>query len=360
MATAFGRLLATPRALRFAAGTACGASALALAAPSSKPACSLSAPSSVPKRVVHCVSVRAAPEIAGDFSFWLSGNIKSMLQLPGMLGAKILRPEPAAPKPGVVFVLGGPGAGKGTQSALVVEKHGYVHLSAGDLLRAARGSGSDTGRLIDEYIKEGKIVPVEITVKLLHDAILADGGSRFLVDGFPRNTNNLSGWQTVVGDSLDVGGVLFYDCPEDVMEARLLERGKTSGRTDDNLESIRKRFRTYVNETTPVLQYYEHQGLTRRIDGTRAVDDVWQDTAAAIEAFEARLAAAGGGGGGEVHVHVYATAEASTPAAEQLAARIEADAAKRWGEGKVSATARSLQVDASIKAFDIEGLKAFD
>ena len=65
-----------------------------------------------------------------------------------------------------------------------------------------------------------------------------------LVDGFPRNTNNLSGWQQVTGASLEVGGVLFYDCSEELMEERLLERGKTSGRTDDNIESIRKRFKT--------------------------------------------------------------------------------------------------------------------
>ena len=97
----------------------------------------------------------------------------------------------------MIFVLGGPGAGKGTQSASIVEKYGYVHLSAGDLLREERKSGSAQGDLINEYIKDGKIVPVEITVKLLMNAIEANGGKRFLVDGFPRNTNNLSGWQQV-------------------------------------------------------------------------------------------------------------------------------------------------------------------
>lgn len=103
-----------------------------------------------------------------------------------------------------------------------LQEFGYVHLSAGDLLRAARTSGSAQGQLIDEYIKEGQIVPVEITCALILDAIEADGGKRFLVDGFPRNANNLSGWQASMGDSrLHVAGVLYYDCPEEVMEERL-------------------------------------------------------------------------------------------------------------------------------------------
>ena len=90
-----------------------------------------------------------------------------------------------------------------------------------------------------------------MTLKLLLDAIRADGGTRFLVDGFPRNTNNLSGWQQAA-DWLHVAGVLVYDCTQDVMQERLLERGKTSGRTDDNIESINKRFITFHDETEPV------------------------------------------------------------------------------------------------------------
>jgi UMP-CMP kinase len=211
---------------------------------------------------IHEISLSVSTAVAERFGHWLPAYLKELLELPGLLGAKILTPlEPAALKPAVVFVLGGPGAGKGTQSEHIVNKYSYVHLSAGDLLRAERKSGSDKAQLINDYIAEGKIVPVEITVGLLMDAIKANGGKRFLVDGFPRNTNNLSGWQQVVGDELQVVGVLFYDCPEDVMEARLLERGKTSGRTDDNIESIRKRFRTYQNETKPILEYYDQQAV---------------------------------------------------------------------------------------------------
>ena len=158
----------------------------------------------------------------------------------------------------MVFVLGGPGAGKGTQCSYLVEEWGFVHLSAGDLLREERNNpNSENGQLINDYIKEGKIVPVEITVTLLLNAMKASDAKYFLVDGFPRNENNLSGWETVVGAQAKVLGVLFFDCPEEIMESRLLERGKTSGRSDDNVESIRKRFKTYQNETFPIIQAFQ-------------------------------------------------------------------------------------------------------
>ena len=306
------------------------------------------------KKLVHELQFKVAPAISGDFTHWLSSYLKSLIELPGMLGAKVLEPtSPPSPAPGVVFVLGGPGAGKGTQSALIVEKYGYTHLSAGDLLRAERKSGSDQGKMIDEYIKEGKIVPVEVTVKLLMNAIVADGGSRFLVDGFPRNANNLSGWQTVAGDSLQVGGVLFYDCPEETMEARLLERGKTSGRTDDNIESIRKRFRTYMNETVPIIQYYEFMGLVHKIDGTREVDEVWEDTVSAISAIERRFTT-------DVCAHVYATASDAYLSPAQVVERVAMAAKQRFGEGSVTVTGRSLAVGKSLKAYDLEAAPAFD
>ena len=170
-----------------------------------------------------------------------------------------LRKMTRADKPICFFVLGGPGAGKGTQCAKIVETFGYTHLSAGDLLRAERESGSEQGEMIQGYITEGKIVPVEVTIKLIMKAVEENGGKRFLIDGFPRNTNNLSGWQQVAGDAITLAGVLCYDVSEEVLQERLLKRGETSGRADDNMESIQKRFVTFKSESLPVVQYYEHQ-----------------------------------------------------------------------------------------------------
>ncbi|GLE00747.1 hypothetical protein PINS_up009535 [Pythium insidiosum] len=184
----------------------------------------------------------------------------------------------------ILFVLGGPGAGKGTQCARLVEKYGFVHLSAGDLLREERQSGSENGELIDRMIKEGQIVPVQITLSLLQQAMIVSGRELFLIDGFPRNFDNLQGWQEQMPDEdYHVEGVLFYDCPENVMEERLLERGKTSGRTDDNAEAIRKRFRTYIESTMPVIDYYAKLNKVFKVDATPGPDAVFEATRAFVE-----------------------------------------------------------------------------
>eukprot|EP00296_Roombia_truncata_P008266 JP446743.1.p1 GENE.JP446743.1~~JP446743.1.p1 ORF type:complete len:196 (-),score=51.17 JP446743.1:270-857(-) len=175
----------------------------------------------------------------------------------------------------VVFVLGGPGAGKGTNCEKIVNEFGFLHLSAGDLLRAAQASGTEEGEMIKNYIKEGQIVPVEVTVRLLLNAMKESGKSKFLIDGFPRNQNNVDGWESVVGTAAKVEFVLYLDCPEDVMEARLLDRGKTSGRTDDNIESIKKRFRTYMQETMQVINAFDARGLVKRVDSNRDPEAVY-------------------------------------------------------------------------------------
>merc|ERR1712129_64826 len=108
------------------------------------------------------------------------------------------------------------------------------------------------GELINSIIKEGKLVPSEITVALLAKAINAQksaGKTSFLIDGFPRSIGNVNSWQEVVGDNAKVLGVLFYEANEDELEKRLVARGATSGRVDDNIESIKKRFKTYMEES---------------------------------------------------------------------------------------------------------------
>lgn len=190
----------------------------------------------------------------------------------------------------MIFVLGGPGAGKGTQCSRLVARYGFTHLSAGDLLRAEQDrEGSEYGQMIKDYIKDGKIVPMEVTVALLEnamrDAQAAGGAARFLIDGFPRKLDQALKFEESV---CAAEFVLFYDCPEAAMEARLLERGKTSGRADDNAESIRKRFRTFVETSMPVVENFEKQGRVVKIDATPEPDDVEAKTR---EALRERLGA---------------------------------------------------------------------
>jgi UMP-CMP kinase len=193
----------------------------------------------------------------------------------------------------VIFVLGGPGAGKGTQCANLVRDYGFVHLSAGDLLREEQDrQGSEFGELIKMYIGEGKIVsllsypseheepgtianrtqvPMEVTVALLEnamkDAITNKGKSKFLIDGFPRKLDQAYKFEDEVCQSRFT---LFFDCSEEVMLKRLLKRGQTSGRIDDNIETIKKRFQTFKETSYPVVEYFRKQG--------RVVDVVATDT----------------------------------------------------------------------------------
>lgn len=183
----------------------------------------------------------------------------------------------------VVFILGGPGAGKGTQCETLSQKLGWSHLSAGDLLRAERNSGSELAEIINAKISAGQIVPSSITVTLLQNAmekIYAESGStqtKFLIDGFPRSAENCSVWDEKMDTSSNLEFVLFLDCPEDVMTGRLLERAKTSGRNDDNLETIRKRFKTFRDESMPIVEMYEKTGLVKRVVADRSVEDVYEE-----------------------------------------------------------------------------------
>lgn len=154
-------------------------------------------------------------------------------------------------------MLGGPGAGKGTVCKLAQKETGCVHLSAGDLLRRERAQeGSPLKKVIDDSIKAGKMVPGDITVKLIREAILSEKKSTlFLIDGFPRNSENLVGWNKLVGQSMvQLAPAVFFDCKQETMEKRLIHRGKTSGRADDKPEVIKKRFATFVKETVPIVE----------------------------------------------------------------------------------------------------------
>jgi UMP-CMP kinase len=187
----------------------------------------------------------------------------------------------------VIFVLGGPGAGKGTQCANLVRDYKFTHLSAGDLLRAEQDrKGSEFGNLIKSYIKDGKIVPMEVTVQLLENAMTEvvdedkDKKGKFLIDGFPRKMDQALKFEESVCPSKFV---LFYDCPEEEMQKRLLKRGETSGRSDDNAESIKKRFKTFVETSMPVVEYFEKEGRVVKVVATKTPDEVYNETREKLE-----------------------------------------------------------------------------
>ena len=193
--------------------------------------------------------------------------------------------RPSLPICEVVFVLGGPGAGKGTQCQLLQERiPGWAHLSAGDLLRAERQAGGELGDLINAKIASGALVPSSITVRLLENAMAKacseSNITKFLIDGFPRSFENLEAWQETMSHHT-LKFVLNFECPEEVLVGRLLERGQTSGRVDDNIEVIRKRFQTHQKECLPIVEYYEKHGTTiHKIESDRGVEQVYTQVSA--------------------------------------------------------------------------------
>ncbi|KAK5650960.1 hypothetical protein RI129_001989 [Pyrocoelia pectoralis] len=192
--------------------------------------------------------------------------------------------------PKVVFILGGPGAGKGTHCKKISKEFNFVHLSAGDLLReeCARPD-SEYGALIEEHIREGKIVPVDITCSLLERAIQESANKKFLIDGFPRNEDNLEGWNRRCAKNAQLLLVLYFNCPLEVCSSRCLRRGAGgSGRSDDNAESLHKRFHTYLSATQPIINRYKELNLVREIDSTQRINKVWSDVKKIFNELEAQ------------------------------------------------------------------------
>jgi len=179
-------------------------------------------------------------------------------------------PRLPAPKPNVVFVLGGPGAGKGTMCELAESQLGWKHLSVGELLRGQRESGTARSAQIEEILKSGKLVPDEIVVDVLKNAMetltRTTGNLNFLIDGFPRSLGNLEAWRKVFGCEAELPKMLYFECPFDVLEKRILGRAKYTGRSDDNVESLKVRFDTFKAQSLPTVDLFKSKDRCIEID----------------------------------------------------------------------------------------------
>ena len=199
-----------------------------------------------------------------------------------------------------IVLLGGPGAGKGTQAQRLVAEYGVAHISTGDLLRAAIKNGTELGKQAKSYMDKGQLVPDELVVNLVKERLADDDAQKgFILDGFPRNTA-----QAVVLDSelkdmgLALDAAVLVDVDPDVIVKRLSSRrtckncgytapagvdvcprcnGEMYQRDDDKPETIQRRLDVYQTQTAPLIEYYKGHGLLKTVNGEQTVDDVYKD-----------------------------------------------------------------------------------
>lgn len=184
-----------------------------------------------------------------------------------------------------VALFGPPGAGKGTQSEFLIRKYNLSHISTGDLLRREIAAKTRLGLEAQSIIRSGGLVSDEIIVQIIEKTITENPGSNgFLFDGFPRTCIQayiLEGLMLKLHTALNC--LINLQVPEEESVRRLLKRGETSGRSDDNEAVIRNRLREYNEKTLPVLQFYRDRGIYRAVDGTGAVEEVGQQVSAIIQ-----------------------------------------------------------------------------
>ena len=175
-------------------------------------------------------------------------------------------------KPRIVFVIGGPGCGKGTQCKRIVQNFKYVSFSTGDLLRQYVKDKKDGYEDIDNQMKEGKLISSATLMKVLKEYIMDSRNKKILVDGYPRNQENIDEWEKQMKGSVEVKGALYIEVSNEEMTKRLL--GRNEGRADDNEETIKKRLATFEKETKPIVAYFEKQGNLIKIDGMKTVEEI--------------------------------------------------------------------------------------
>ena len=170
-----------------------------------------------------------------------------------------------------ILLLGPPGAGKGTQAALIANALHVPHVSTGDMLRAAVAEGSDLGSQVESVMAAGELVSDSLVVAIVDERLSKeDARCGYLLDGFPRTLGQAEALNDLVIDA--IGTVVVLDVASEVVVQRLLKRAEEEGRSDDNEETIRRRLEVYEADTSPLVDFYGAAVLT--VDGVGAVDDV--------------------------------------------------------------------------------------
>ncbi|WP_270373391.1 adenylate kinase [Longicatena caecimuris] len=212
-----------------------------------------------------------------------------------------------------ILIMGGPGAGKGTMSAKIVEKFNVNHISTGDIFRSEIGNGTELGLEAKSYMDKGLLVPNELVNNMVKSYLdkLEDKKNGFLLDGYPRTLEQAKAFDALAGDgALSIDKVIAMDIPFDVLAGRITGRrlckecgeiyhlqskppmvegkcdvcgGDLYQRKDDTVESLTVRLDEYSKQTAPVLDYYEQKGIVARINADQPIENVWSDVLKALE-----------------------------------------------------------------------------
>lgn len=187
-----------------------------------------------------------------------------------------------------IVIFGAPGSGKGTQSDKLVEKYGFKHISTGDVLRAEIKNETELGKTAKGYIDNGQLIPDALMIDILASVYDSFGPCEGVIfDGFPRTIAQAEALKEMLATrNTEVSGMLELNVPDEELMARLINRGKTSGRADDNEETIKKRLNVYKEQTSPLIEWYKKEGKHHFIKGIGELDTIFADLCAAIDGWK--------------------------------------------------------------------------
>jgi adenylate kinase len=185
-----------------------------------------------------------------------------------------------------IVMMGPPGAGKGTQAAVVSEQLGIPHISTGDIFRGHLSQGTPLGIAAGMYMERGNYVPDRITNAMVRNRLAQpDAGDGFLLDGYPRTLDQVAVLDEMLADlGLKLDHVVELTVDTDEVVERLLKRAAEQGRADDTEDVIRRRLEVYSEQTEPLTTVYAQQGILLRVDGMGGIDDVRDRVLAALQA----------------------------------------------------------------------------
>lgn len=184
-----------------------------------------------------------------------------------------------------IVIFGPPGSGKGTQSENLIKKYNLAHISTGDLLRKEISTNTQLGALAKSHMDKGELVPDDVIIGMIDSYLDRMGNVNGVIfDGFPRTVAQAQALKELLTSyKTSVAVCLNLEVPNDELMTRLIERGKTSGRSDDNEETIKARLDVYDKQTKPVLDFYKKEGVAVNIKGVGSIDAIFADIADAVD-----------------------------------------------------------------------------